>query len=570
MTAEADSTPGRVARRRTAGWGWLREREHVLPYLALTLLCAVLYLPGITSIPPIDPDEARSALATREMIEGGNLIGVPATGETAPARPVGIHWLQALSVGLLSDARRPVIWPYRVPSVLGAWTAVLLTYGLGRGLSGRRVALLAAAMLAAALGVVAAAHQATAGAPLLSAIVAAQLILAQTYRRWREGIAEEPGWKTIIAFWSALGTGFLLQGPASPGVTALTAIVLAVAHRNLRWLLALRPLPGLIIALAIVLPWWAAVTFADGIAPLQATSLLDGLAALSAGPLSPAVTGDSSLLTVLVSFWPASVFLLPAVVSAWTARREATAAFALAWALPTWLVLELVPNGLPHLLLPVLPALALLAARVATTTGGAAALAAWPGLLYLVAWVAVLGATGLALIAIPLYLGIGVAGWTIGPTVVLLATTLSAAWLASRQVPAKAWAAGLTGAVLFVPWLSAGYLPRLTPLWLSQDTARAVESLRRYPGESVAVSGYTAPSLGFLLGVHTRLTDPEGVARHLMAGPSRLAVVSEPDRLAFEAALEVQDLAARSVATVTGFDYAQEGWITLHVYHRDR
>ncbi len=37
------------------------------PYALLVGLCLLLYLPGISTIPPLDRDEARFAQATRQM-----------------------------------------------------------------------------------------------------------------------------------------------------------------------------------------------------------------------------------------------------------------------------------------------------------------------------------------------------------------------------------------------------------------------------------------------------------------------------------------------------------------------
>src|SRR6266568_784086 len=54
------------------GWsaGWLRGvRDGVL----IVGLCLLLYLPGISAIPPLDRDEARFAQSTRQMLDTGDL-----------------------------------------------------------------------------------------------------------------------------------------------------------------------------------------------------------------------------------------------------------------------------------------------------------------------------------------------------------------------------------------------------------------------------------------------------------------------------------------------------------------
>ncbi len=69
--------------------------------------------------------------------------------EARHKKPVGIYWMQAAVVGAaeelgLSEARR-TIWLYRIPSLLGAILAVLMTYAAARrahdaarGVHGRR------------------------------------------------------------------------------------------------------------------------------------------------------------------------------------------------------------------------------------------------------------------------------------------------------------------------------------------------------------------------------------------------------------------------------------------------
>ena len=61
----------------------------------------------------------------------------------------------------------------------------------------------------------------------------------------------------------------------------------------------------------------------------------------------------------LAPFTPVAIAAVP---WAWRQRRQKAVRFCLAWLLPSWLVFELVPTKLPHYVLPLLPALALLAA----------------------------------------------------------------------------------------------------------------------------------------------------------------------------------------------------------------
>src|SRR5215472_15658364 len=124
--------------------------------VAVLLVVALLgFLPGFFSIPPIDRDEARFAQATKQMIESGEYIDIRFQDEVRYKKPVGVYWLQA---GVVRAAEtlglpeaRTTIWLYRIPSLIGALGAVLLTYWTALAFGRRRVAFAAALMLSASV-----------------------------------------------------------------------------------------------------------------------------------------------------------------------------------------------------------------------------------------------------------------------------------------------------------------------------------------------------------------------------------------------------------------------------------
>src|SRR5258708_2529983 len=61
---------------------------------------------------------------------------------------------------------------------------------------------------------------------------------------------------------------------------------------------------------------------------------------------------------------PSRPWLGPRSPPAWRARHERAIKFLLAWLVPSWLVLELVMTKLPHYVLPLYPAIAILIAGV--------------------------------------------------------------------------------------------------------------------------------------------------------------------------------------------------------------
>src|ERR1051326_269188 len=96
--------------------------------VAMSLVC---FLPGFFNISLIDRDEARFAQATKQMIESGDYVDIRFQDEVRYKKPVGIYWLQAGAVhageALGIPQARATIWLYRIPSLIGAPAAGLLT-----------------------------------------------------------------------------------------------------------------------------------------------------------------------------------------------------------------------------------------------------------------------------------------------------------------------------------------------------------------------------------------------------------------------------------------------------------
>ena len=147
--------------------------SHARAVAFLIALSLVAFLPGFFNIPPIDRDEARFAQATKQMIESGDYIDIRYQDEVRYKKPVGIYWLQAAVVKAAENAGYPqartTIWLYRIPSLLGAIGAVLLTYWAALAFVSRRMAYLAGLMMATSVLLTVEARLAKTDAALLPA-----------------------------------------------------------------------------------------------------------------------------------------------------------------------------------------------------------------------------------------------------------------------------------------------------------------------------------------------------------------------------------------------------------------
>ena len=530
------------------------------PYALLVLLCLGLYLPGLATLPVMDRDEARFAQATRQMLESGDFLRIRFQDEARNKKPVAIYWLQAASVAALSDAASTAIWPYRLPSLLGAVAAALLTFAFGARLVGPPAALIGAALLAASLGLTIEAHLAKTDAVLLGACVAAQFALAEIYRaRGRGGTS-----RWALVFWTAQGVAILVKGPVAPVLSTLTALALVIADREWRWLAGLRPIWGVPLIVAIVAPWVVAITVATGGAFLGEALGQDFFGKLAGAQESHGAWPGYYLVLVAITFWPGSLLLGSAAATAWRARGDDTTRVLLAWAIPFWLALELVPTKLPNYLLPIFPALALLAGRAALDLG--TTMQSWPARAAAIVWSVaslVIVAT-LTLAPVQLGRGIDAAGIVAGAIILIYgAFMVRHAWRA--PLPGLAVRAVVL-ALLVLPVSFALEAPRLDPLWLSREAARMVA--RAHPPDDVPVAavGYAEPSLVFLLGTRTLLVSPEIAAERITASRGAVALVEGRADAAFQRALVARGWQARAVEQVAGLDYSNGKRMVLTLY----
>jgi len=540
-----------------------------LAYLVLGLFSLCLFLPGISALPPVDRDEARFAQASRQMVESGDYVNIRFQDKARHKKPAGVYWLQAASVRVFGNIGSSEIWPYRIPSVLGALGAVLFLFAFAGGPYGNRVAFFAALMLAGSLVLTVEAHLGKADALLLAAVVVAQGALCRVYLR---GMAGEPvALATAVVFWVAQGAAILIKGPIGPLISALTVIALIIAERRVAWLKGLRPLPGVVIAAAIAAPWFIAISFETGGAFLAEAVGKDLLPKLVSVQESHGAPPGAYSLAMFVSFWPGSLLAFPALVWAWRHRADKPLRYCLAWLLPAWLLFELIPTKLPHYVLPLYPALALICAhaaingadeiaRLARTVAGRGFLALW------------------AVAGLAIGVGIGGASWwleggitvagLVPPTAAIVAVALGL-WFAFRDRLVHAVTAGVLGAVIVTASALGITLPAAENLWLSRTAALAVAKNREgtaAAGAPVAVAGYGEPSIVFLLGTATRLVSPDEAAAHLAETPGALALIAKSQEARF---LEVSGNLGRRpnlMQTISGLNYSRGRPVTLRLY----
>ncbi len=540
-------------------------RSHGLACASLVALALLMFLPGFAGLPPMDRDEPRFAQASKQMLETGDFVSIRFQDEARNKKPVGIYWLQSASVGLAEalgfDGARATIWLYRLPSLAGAIAAVLLTYWAGLAWLENRYAFTAAALMAATVLIGVEARLAKTDAVLTASIVAAMGALARVYAT-RESQAARPA-SVAFVLWLAMAVGVLIKGPIILMVVALASLVLSVKERSVRWLRPAADWRAAGLAMLVIAPWFIAIgidTHGAFFNDAVGGDMLGKVAGAREGHGAPPGT---YLVAALLTLWPLAPLAIVAAPAVWRARGEDAVAFLLAWLIPSWLVFEAVPTKLPHYVLPLYPAIALLVAFAAQRGS----------LLFEGRW------RRLALIFLPMpaviiALAIPYATLLYGDRAdiagaLLAAAAAGCAFLATLAFARRHFEEGVAGilAASFLLFIGAyGFaIPGLKALSLSP---RLVASLAKSPcvPESLATAGFNEPSLVFLTRSDLRLTDGADAARFLALPGCRAAFVDIRQEGAFTKSLAAMGRTPHLLGRVLGVNLNGGRHMDIGVY----
>ncbi|SIO54936.1 4-amino-4-deoxy-L-arabinose transferase [Bradyrhizobium erythrophlei] len=559
--------PANSSRRLLAAFDFATA-SHLRAMVFLTLVGLVFFLPGFFTIPPIDRDEARFAQATKQMVETGDFVDIRFQDDVRYKKPVGIYWLQSAAVETASQLGLPRaqlrIWLYRVPSLIGAIGAVLLTYWAALTFVTRRGAALAALMICSCVLLGGEARLAKTDAMLLLTVVAAMGAMARVYLSWQRGEdPARPPWSSPAIFWTALAGGILLKGPLILMFVGLTIAALAILDRSAVWLWRMRPVWGLTWLLVLVLPWFVAIFWRAGDAFFADSIGGDMLSKLAAQESHGAPPG-LYLLLFWVTFWPGAPLAGMAAPAVWRARREPGAQFLLAWLIPSWIVFEAVLTKLPHYVLPLYPAIAILTVgalerRVLSRSWLIRGAAWWFAIPAIAAVIAIVAAIKLThqpvfpawpLLAVAMIFGL-VAWW-------LFEESRAERSLLNAVIAAALLAAGVYGVVI----------PSLTTLFPSAEVARALRNVVCV-GPKAAAAGFQEPSLVFMTGTDTLLTDGSGAADFLAQGSCRFGLVESRSERSFIQRAEAIGLRYNAPTRIDGYNISQGRAVSIAIFRSE-
>src|SRR6201987_5645094 len=214
--------------------------------LLLAGFCTFLFFYGIAQFGLIGADEPRYAQVSREMLDRGDWITPTLGGRAWLEKPPLYYWEAMLAYSMLgvSDAAA------RIPSAIDATLLVVAIYFFFRRFR-PGVEVDAALITASCAGIIGYARAASMDMALTAAFAIGMLV----WWSWRESRKRF----YLAGFYFCMALGTLAKGPVAPVLAAAAIVVYSIAMRERHLITRTLWFPGILLFLAVSLPWYVAV-----------------------------------------------------------------------------------------------------------------------------------------------------------------------------------------------------------------------------------------------------------------------------------------------------------------------
>jgi 4-amino-4-deoxy-L-arabinose transferase-like glycosyltransferase len=326
--------------------------------LLLAGFCGFLFFFGLSYFGLIGADEPRYAQVAREMLNRHDWITPTLGGKPWLEKPVLYYWQAIVAYRIFGVCD----WAARLPSAVDATLMVFAVYMFlrrfrpGFHLDGALIA-------ASSAGVVGFARAASTDMPLAATFTIAML----AWYAWYE--SHNRSYLAFSCFF--LGLGVLAKGPVAVLLAAFIVVTLATFMREWRLLRQTLWIPGILIYLAVVLPWYGAVQARNrkffGMFMWQ-----QNFERFGTNLYHHAQPFWYYVPVVILALLPWTVFVIVAVSQSvrdwWRKRRDVKSGDSLSFFLLIWLIVPVAffsisQSKLPGYILPAVPAGSLLVAE---------------------------------------------------------------------------------------------------------------------------------------------------------------------------------------------------------------
>jgi 4-amino-4-deoxy-L-arabinose transferase-like glycosyltransferase len=214
--------------------------------LLLVAFCGFLFFYGLGAFGLLGADEPRYAQVAREMLERSDWVTPTLQGKPWLEKPVLYYWQAMLSFDAAGVNDRAARLPAAVDAtfLVAAIYFFLRRFRPGSELDG-------ALITASCAGIIGFAHAAATDMPLAAAFGTGLLAWYAWYESRRHIY--------LAAFYVFLALGTLAKGPVAPALSAVIILIFVAAKRDWVAILGTLWIPGVVLYLAVMLPWYVAV-----------------------------------------------------------------------------------------------------------------------------------------------------------------------------------------------------------------------------------------------------------------------------------------------------------------------
>lgn len=504
-----------------------KQTQKISPVILIVFLTIMItYLFMITRTTLWDRDEPRFTRAAVEMLETGNYLVPTFNGQLWADKPILVYWLMSFSIKIFGNTE----FACRFWSALGTAISCLLTFLIGRRLFTAKEGLWAMVILASSTMMLAAGTAATADGATLPLILASMTVFVYA-------ITSKLRYYHTILIGIFMGLAMLAKGPIGLLPLPVMFITLWFTRKDYPDLIkkSLAVFAALAIAIIIFLAW---AIQADKATDGQFFNTFIGKHVINRALKPMEHHGGNFLLflpyylpVIIGGFFPWAMFL-PGAFSALIGNRlglKPCKKILLVWIISIVAIMSLAATKLPHYIIFIWPALALLAAAVIVAVQKGLLSEQDMKWLRRGNWFSVPLATlaGLGLIIAPFFLKIPflmIPAITCG--LILLSMTFLAAHHLYHDRPISAAKIAFAGMVLFqIPYIFA-VLPAIETLKVTPAIAQAINKATP-PNIPVATYKFGEPTLNYYLGRNIKeLSDQKQVIEWMQQKDSAVLVIS--------------------------------------------
>jgi 4-amino-4-deoxy-L-arabinose transferase-like glycosyltransferase len=320
----------------------------------LCLICLIVLFHGLGSAALFEPDEGRNAEKAREILLLGDWVTPHQNFLPTLDKPMFFYWLVALCFKIFGLAE----WSARLPSVLSAIGCLFLVYRFARIEWGMGEALWSCLVLVTSVEFLVLSRIVIFDMTL-TLFIASALMSFYAAQKVDRSTSTSLHWLTMYA---AMGAATLVKGLLGLIIPSMVIFFYLLLSGKWALLSRMKLVLGVIVYLAIVAPWYAWVEVRNP-GYLRYFLWEEHFVRYLTSHFRRTHNWYYFFVVVGVGFLPWSLILPVTIRSFWKRLADELNLFLALWVILPFIFFSASHSKLPHYILPVFPALALLTGR---------------------------------------------------------------------------------------------------------------------------------------------------------------------------------------------------------------